>query len=1004
MATITGTSKSETLSGTGSADTISGKGGDDILSGFGGADILDGGPGDDLLKGGSSKDQLRGGRGDDTLLGGGARDILTDGDGADLLDGGTDNDKMSGGKGADIYIVDSAGDQVIELAKEGIDELRSTLESYTLGAKVENLTFIGLGDFTGTGNFGANRITGGDGDDTLDGKSGNDRLEGRSGRDTLSGGQGRDTLLGGADRDRLEGEAGNDLLKGGSGRDTLTGGTGDDTPDGGAGSDTATFSGFKADYTISIVDGKIQVTDENPADGDDGTDLLTSIEFLQFKDGKLPAPTKGAIDLATLNGTKGFTLIGIDESDRSGFSVSDAGDVNGDGFDDVIVGAPDAENNDGESYVVFGKPSSAGTPSLELEDLDGNDGFRLVGIDEGDESGFSVSSAGDVNGDGLADLIIGARGATGVDESGNKANRAGESYVVFGNETWEKTLELEALDGTNGFRLIGIDAGDQSGSSVSSAGDVNGDGFADLIIGAPTATRVDEFGYEQEEVGESYLVFGKTNWGEELKLATLEELKFEPDGVILKGMGIGFVGESVSTAGDVNGDGFADLIIGASNASTSDVHEGGKTYVVFGKSRAEWAGTTSIELETLDGENGFILTGIDESDHSGETVSTAGDVNDDGFADLIIGARDAESNGGEDYDEGESYVVFGKASWTGALSFELESLTQDGRDGFRLVGIDEGDRSGTSVSSAGDVNGDGFADLIVGAPAAESTGGKYHNEGESYLVFGKASWTGTSSLDLATLDGENGFRLIGIGEGDRSGYSVSSTGDVNGDGFADLIVGAPGAESAGGASGEGESYVVFGGNFTGAVAHLGGADNDTLTGTADAETFVGGTGDDTMIGGGGEDSFQGGAGDDTMQISTLDFRLVDGGHDTLVGSDSFQGGAGDTLALEGSGLVLDLTALADSKTRSIERIDITGTGNNTLTLKITDVLNLSDESNELLVLGDAGDVVNQGPGWTAATTGGTQGNGTSIIDGETYQIFTADKANLLVDTDMTANV
>ena len=178
--------------------------------------------------------------------------------------------------------------------------------------------------------------------------------------------------------------------------------------------------------------------------------------------------------------------------------------------------------------------------------------------------------------------------------------------------------------------------------------------------------------------------------------------------------------------------------------------------MVFGK--ANWAGTPSLDLATLDGTNGFRLIGIDTCDGSGYSVSSAGDVNGDGFADLIVGAPRAKSAGGVDY-EGESYVVFGKASWAGTPSLDLATL--DGTNGFRLVGIDAGDVSGLSVSSAGDVNGDGFADLIVGAPDAESAGGA-DSEGESYVVYGKASWAGTPSLDLATLDGTNGFRLIGI--------------------------------------------------------------------------------------------------------------------------------------------------------------------------------------------------------------------------------------------------
>ena len=640
----------------------------------------------------------------------------------------------------------------------------------------------------------------------------------------------------------------------------------------------------------------------------------------------------------------------------SGRSVSSAGDVNGDGFADLIVGAPSAESIAGESYVVFGKARWAGTPSLDLATLNGTNGFRLIGIDADDFSGRSVSSAGDVNGDGFADLIVGAPFAY----SAGGAEYEGESYVVFGKASWAgaASLDLATLNGTNGFRLIGIDDGDLSGRSVSSAGDVNGDGLADLIVGALEAESAGGADYE----GESYVVFGKASWAgaASLDLATLNGT----NGFRLIGIDDGDLsGYSVSSAGDVNGDGFADVIVGSPET-------GSESYVVFGK--ASWAGAPSLDLATLDGTNGFRLIG------GGLSVSSAGDVNGDGFADLIVGAPGA---GGADY------VVFGKASWAGTPSLDLATL--NGTNGFTLIGIDDGDFSGGSVSSAGDVNGDGFADLIVGAILAESAGGEEYNEGESYVVFGKANWAGTPSLDLATLDGANGFRLIGIDEGDLSGASVSSAGDVNGDGFADLIVGAFGAESAGGAYGEGESYVVFGGNFTGAVAHLGDAGDDTLAGTVAAETFVGGTGHDTMIGKGGADAFQGGAGDDTIRISTLDFFVADGGSGT------------DTIKLDGSGLHLDLTALADNKTRSLERIDITGTGDNTLTLSVRDVLNLSEESNALLVLGDAGDVVNRGAGWTTASTGGTNGDGTSTIGGQTFQIYNAGQAALLVDIDMT---
>ena len=470
-----------------------------------------------------------------------------------------------------------------------------------------------------------------------------------------------------------------------------------------------------------------------------------------------------SFDLSTLDGTNGFVINGIDSSDHSGSAVSGAGDVNGDGIDDLIIGAPGADPNRnsmaGESYVVFGK-NSGFSSLLNLRTLNGSNGFVINGIDAGDDSGCTVSGAGDVNGDGINDLIIGASRA---DPNGNST--AGESYVLFGNNSgFSSSLNLSTLDGTNGFVINGIDAGDRSGGPVSGAGDVNGDGLSDLIIGGSSA-------------GESYVVFGQSSgFSSSLNLSALDG----SNGFSISGRSA----VSVSGAGDINGDGIDDVIIGAPFADPNGNSEAGESYVVFGSNSGF---SSSLDLNALDGTNGFVINGIDANDFSGNSVSGAGDVNGDGLDDLIIGATFADSNGNS-Y-AGESYVVFGSNS---GFSSSLDLSTLDGANGLTFSGANSNDFSGRSVSSAGDINGDGIDDVTI-------SGGV----DEDYVVFGSNSGF-SSSLDLSTLDGTNGFVISGTFPS-----SVSGAGDINADGIDDLIIGESGADPNGN-SRAGVSYVVFG--------------------------------------------------------------------------------------------------------------------------------------------------------------------------------------------------
>ncbi|MBD2535860.1 FG-GAP repeat protein [Nostoc flagelliforme FACHB-838] len=427
--------------------------------------------------------------------------------------------------------------------------------------------------------------------------------------------------------------------------------------------------------------------------------------------------SSGVFNLSDLNGTNGLTINGI--GGESGRSVSNAGDINNDGIDDLIIGAPFASRNGisqvGESYVVFGGTNVASSGALNLSDLNGTNGFTITGINQIDTIGNSVSNAGDINNDGIDDLIIGG---------------FGKSYVVFGrtNVGSSGSINPSSLDGTNGF-VINIMANNFNfiSFSVSNAGDINNDGINDLVIGAYQANS-----NGKENAGQSYVIFGGKNVGSggTFNLSDLNGTNgFAINGIAADDES----GFSVSNGGDINNDGIDDLIIGAWRAPANGVIQAGQTYVLFGGTNIGTSGT--FNLSDLNGTNGFVINGITENSFSSFSVSNAGDVNADGIDDLIIGAPERN----------QTYVVFGGRNVGKSGSLNLSDL--NGTNGFTISG--EGG-IGVSVNSAGDINNDGVDDLIIGAPDASPNG--ILGAGQSYVLFGGPN-IGVNTLNLTGTPG-----------------------------------------------------------------------------------------------------------------------------------------------------------------------------------------------------------------------------------------------------------
>jgi hypothetical protein len=366
-------------------------------------------------------------------------------------------------------------------------------------------------------------------------------------------------------------------------------------------------------------------------------------------------------------------------------------------------------------------------------------------------AGESVSISGDVNGDGKADMLIGAPYCD---------NQIGRVYLIYGSSSLT-SISLGSVSAPLGIVITGEPIHSYTGNSVSIGGDVNGDGKADILIGASSYSS---------DTGRVYLIYGSSSLTD-IALGSLTATQ----GIVVTGVlqASSNTGISVSIGGDVNGDGKADMLIGASSFSSFS----GRVYLIYGSSSL-----TNIALGSLTATQGITISG--ESGQAGRSVSIGGDVNGDGKADMLISAFTYSSL------MGRVYLIYGSANLT---NIALGSLTTT--QGIVVTG-ESSSKTGSSVSIGGDVNGDGKADILIGASSYSSDAGRV------YLIYGSSS---LANIALGSLTATQGIVMTGKSINSYTGVSVSIGGDVNGDGKADMLIGANGFSSF-----TGRAYLIYG--------------------------------------------------------------------------------------------------------------------------------------------------------------------------------------------------